>query len=53
MFLSVLQVRDILVRIRIRILLFLSVTFKAETKIYLCFLLFDVTFTSFSKDKKS
>ncbi len=44
--------------IRIRILLFSSVTFKTSTKNYFfpsifCFLLFEGTFTSFFKDKKS
>ncbi len=44
-------------RIRIRILLFLSVTFKKSTKFFpkffLFFLLFEGTFTSFFTDKKS
>jgi hypothetical protein len=46
--------RDILVRIWIRILLFSSVTFKMATEIiFFCLLLFEVTFTSFFIDKKS
>jgi hypothetical protein len=42
-------------RIRIRILLFSSVTFKMATKKLFCLLpvLFEATFTSFFKDKKS
>jgi hypothetical protein len=36
------------IQLRIRILLFLSMAFK-----FFCLLLFDATFTSFFKDKKS
>jgi hypothetical protein len=39
-------------RLRLRILVFSSVTFKTTHK-FICLLLFEATFTSFFKDKKS
>jgi hypothetical protein len=55
---SMLRIRDMLVRIRIRlrILLFSSVTFKMATKNsvfnFFRLLLFEAIFTAFFKDKK-
>jgi hypothetical protein len=58
LFLAVFGIRDSLVRIRMRVQVFSSVTFKTLTKIlffskFLCLFLFECTFTSFFKDKKS
>ncbi len=56
---AVFGIRDILIRIRMRILLFSSVTLKCQQKIiffspkFLCIFLFEGTFTSFFEDKKS
>ncbi len=46
------HILDILVRIRLRILLFSSVTLRCTQKV-LCLFFFEVIFTSFFKDKKS
>jgi hypothetical protein len=48
------RIRTTYLQFRIQILLFSSVTFKMPKKIHIfCLLLFEGTFTSFFKDKKS